>query len=145
MVGNEGLDLHAVFSGPHEVDQSEWRVLMSLRSFQIIESVLKSYLCRANPAAYQATRVIEWPLGTLIKHFVKVGGRAELVSMLQAVRTDRNLIAHQALVCLDGGLAGVIGADPVSLARLKEIDRRAMKAMGALVGEYVRTATRTSA
>ncbi|SDR61180.1 hypothetical protein [Paraburkholderia tuberum] len=65
--------------------------------------------------------------------------------MLDTIRADRNLIAHQALVCQGNDLAEIIGAEPVSLRVLKEIDRRALKAMTALVCEYIRTTPKNSA
>ncbi|WP_322071949.1 hypothetical protein [Paraburkholderia bannensis] len=140
----DSLDLLEALNGPRAVEQSEWRMLTALKSFQVIESVLKAYLCRANPAdaapPYQAAEVLELSLGRLTKKFANLGGSAELVAMLEEIRDDRNVIAHQALVCMEGGLADVIGAKPVSLARLKEIDLRAMKVMAALVAEFIRTA-----
>jgi hypothetical protein len=129
---------------PRQVDEWEGRVLSALKSYQIIETVLKIYLVsatkdRQNNFGEQHTQanVLECPLGVLLSKFDKVKTNVTLKNTLQSIKRDRNVIAHQALVLQNPKLAMLIGGQEINLLDLKLLDRKAIKAMGDLICEFI--------
>lgn len=131
---------------PRTLEEAEGRILYALNSYQIIETLLKAYLCRlpedASAPFSTCTKeeVNKLALGRLIEKF-KLGNKENksLCETLDAIREERNEIAHQAFVAQKPGIAEILGIDIMDIERLRQIDRRASKAMTDMVCEFIRT------
>ncbi|MDD2686827.1 MAG: hypothetical protein PHY62_11755 [Gallionella sp.] len=130
---------------PRTLEEAEGRILYALNSYQIIETSLKAYLCRlpentSDPSStYTKEKVNKLALDQLIKKFKRVNTNGSLHEALEAIREERNEIAHQALVAQKPGIAEILGIDIMDIERLRQIDRRASKAMTDMVCEFIRT------
>ena len=132
---------------PRTLEEYEGRVLYALRSFQIIEMVLKAYLCCApantsSPEQSQASSLEDvqyLDLKKLISRFKKSNSNTELHALLEKCVRDRNRVAHQALITQNSGIAKIIGATALDIKKIREIDRQASNIMGKLVVEFIKT------
>lgn len=79
------------------------------------------------------------PLKILINNFKTISKDAELLQLLHQIVDGRNLMAHQALITQNEAFAEIIGAEVLTLKSLREMDRRAMKAMTALVCAFIKS------
>jgi len=135
---------------PRTLEEYEGKLLFALQSFQTVEVVLKSYLNQVakHPpvgvsAAYRMHDVQNYSLGRLIATFRGINQNVELHRQLEAIVADRNIIAHQSAVARDPHIAKMLGVEVIDLKRMREIDRKAMRAMSALISEFVRTAPKS--
>jgi hypothetical protein len=78
-------------------------------------------------------------LGPLIVEFKRVNTNGSLHETLDAIKEERNEIAHQALVAQKTGIAEILGIDIMNIERLRQIDRRASRAMTDMLCEFIRT------
>lgn len=130
---------------PRTMEEAEGRVLYALRSYQIIETTLKSYLCRLSESdagetksKYTKSDVKNKPLGWLIKEFKKHNTNIDLQRALNAIKNERDEVAHQALVSQKPEIAEILGVDTMQIQRLREIDRNASRAMKDIVCEFIK-------
>lgn len=145
-------DFLADMYGPRTIEESEWRVLYALKDYQLVESILKAFLCRPIKieggqeilSKFTAEEVKDCPLKILIKKFKTICSDAELLQLLCEIVDDRNLMAHQALIIQDEKLAEMIGEEVLTLEFLRQMDRRAQKAMTALVCAFIRSKSGTA-
>jgi hypothetical protein len=130
---------------PRTLEEAEGRILYALNSYQIIETSLKAYLCRfsenaSDPSSkYTKEKVNKLALGPLIVEFKRVNTNGSLHETLDAIKEERNEIAHQALVAQKTGIAEILGIDIMNIERLRQIDRRASRAMTDMLCEFIRT------
>lgn len=129
---------------PRALEETEGRILHALNSHQIIEATLKAYPCRfleSNPnkptSEYTTNKVKKETLGWPIKKFKAINTNSALHNTLDAIRGERNEIAHQALVAHSPEISKILGIDVMDIERLRQIDRRALKAMAAIVCEFI--------
>lgn len=140
-------DFLANLRGPRTIEEPEWRVLYALKDYQLAESILKALLCMPTrseegqeiPPQFTVEQVKDCPLGILVKKFKKVSNDTELLRLLGVIADDRNLMAHQALITQNNIFAEMIGAEVLTLESIREMDRRAMKAMTALVCAFIKS------
>ena len=131
---------------PRTLEETEGRILYALYSYQIIETSLKAYLCRfsennvsESPSKYTKNKVKNKPLSWLITEFKSINTNSALQKTLDAIKDERNEIAHQALVAQKPGIAEILGINIMEIKRLRQIDRQASKAMTAMVCEFIKT------
>jgi hypothetical protein len=129
---------------PRQIDEWEGRVLSALKSYQIIETVLKIYLVsdtedRQNNFGKKHTQasILNLPLGVLLSKFDKVNTNVTLKNTLKSINRNRNLIAHQVLVLQNPKLAMLVGGQEINLLDLKQLERKAIKAMCDLICEFI--------
>lgn len=128
------------------MEEAEGRVLYALMSYQVIETTLKAYLCRLSESEsserkskYSQSNVKNKPLGWLIKEFKLHNRNIGLQHALDAIKNERDVVAHQALVSQKPGVAEILGVDPMQIQRLREIDRNASRAMTDMVCEFIKS------
>ncbi len=90
-------------------------ILRILGSFQLLEFALKAYIGGAYSVIkksvvqkidfdYSIKDVEEFPLERLLNIFSKLNANKELISRLNKLRTERNDIAHRALIVTMGSM-----------------------------------------
>lgn len=134
-------DLLESMKWPRNFDEPEGRVLYSIKSFQIIETILKLYLTCPSRSMnnYSAETIKNEPFGILLKKFKRNNDNKGLHDLLSELVNERNKIAHHALVIENGEIARLLNIAPIELKELREIDSKASKAMTKLVCEYIKT------
>lgn len=133
---------------PRKLEEKEGRVLYSLESFQIIEMILKMYLCRApektlspkHNQTYSLEEVQHLSLKKLIDNFKKSNDNTDLHALLEKCVKNRNVVAHHALISLKPDFADLIGVETLTLRTLRQIHSQTSKAMGKLAVEFLKTA-----
>ncbi|WP_412479685.1 hypothetical protein [Azonexus sp. IMCC34839] len=128
------------------MEEAEGRVLYALKSYQIIETTLKAYLCRLSESEagesrskFTKSKVKNKPLGWLLREFKLHNKNVGLQQMLDEIKSERDEVAHQALVSQKPGIAEILGVDTMQIQRLREIDRNASRAMTAMVCEFIKS------
>jgi hypothetical protein len=129
-------------NGPKTIEELEWRILYALKSFQIIELLLKTAICDERYCRDCAPRDMEEmapkPLGKLIIAFSKVCKNNALLESLKEINDDRNTIAHQALINTNEAIAKRLGGTHMTIDSARDIERRASNMMSDLVLEYLK-------
>ncbi|MCG7564661.1 hypothetical protein [Pseudoalteromonas sp. McH1-42] len=139
-------DILELMKWPRKLHENEGMVLYALKNYQLIEAVLKSYLCKSKSdpmidelePLFTLEQVQYKPLGWLFKKFKTVNTNIQLHKQIEAAINDRNKISHHALISHHPVIAEMIGTEPLCLDELRDVQARSSQLMTDLVCEYIK-------
>jgi hypothetical protein len=139
-------DILEIMKWPRKLHEKEGMVLYALKNYQLVEAVLKSYLCKSKSDSiiddleplYTLEQVQYKPLGWLFKQFKTVNSNILLHKQIELSLNNRNKISHHALISDHPVMAEMIGTDLLCLDELRRIQVRSSQLMTDMVCEYIK-------